>query len=36
MMKTIEFETSVSDNGQILLPEDLAGDISLGEPVTMY
>ena len=32
-MKAVEFETTVNDNGQILLPADLAGNIPSGEPV---
>lgn len=32
-MKAVEFETTVSDNGEILLPADLARDIPSGEPV---
>ena len=32
-MKAVEFETTMNNNGQILLPADLAGNIPFGEPV---
>ena len=32
-MKAVEFETTLNNNGQILLPADLAGSIPSGEPV---
>ena len=32
-MKVVEFETTMNNNGQILLPADLAGNIPSGEPV---
>ena len=32
-MKAVEFETTMNNNGQILLPADLAGHIPSGEPV---
>ena len=32
-MKAVEFETTLNNNGQILLPADLAGSIPQGEPV---
>lgn len=33
MMKAVEFETTVSGNGQILLPQEVMGDLPPGEPV---
>lgn len=32
-MKAVEFETTVNRNGQILLPQDVVGDIPPGGPV---